>query len=175
MRQATGPTKRHRGTCDLCGADIYVPSRVRHKASFRCYARRGGLIRDGWVRPAWCGGISSALYAAWPESHKRRWPDFVGRSDGLHFTGHRRTYLRSPRPDVHIEVLFRALAAYRTRQGSCYADTLLALMTAPADDVRRLAHTWSPPAERQPPWRPQPEPWEQWTLTVHLLRWDRDE
>lgn len=172
MRQATAQTKRHRGICRLCGADIYDPARARHEASFRCYARRGGLVQDGWVRPARCGGISSALYTAWPETHKRRWPDFEKRSDGLHFTGHRRVYLRSPRADVHIEVLFRAVGAYRTRHPSSYVNALLGLMTSPAEEVRRLALIWSPPVEMPPPWRSRPEPWDQWTLMVQLLRWD---
>ncbi len=174
MRGTIGAPRRHRGICKLCGADIYIPSRIRHEASFRCYARRGGLIRDGWVRPARCGGVSSAVYSVWPAAHSRRWPDFVGRSDGLHFTGHRRMYLRSPRPEIHIEVLLKAMAAYRARHRVGYVDVLRDLMSLPVGELRRLALTWSPPVRNPPAWQQTPEPSDHWILTFYLLRWDSD-
>lgn len=127
--------------CHDCGAGISRRGLPRHRQSFRCYARSGLLRRDGWTLATRVGGSDGHFLRAWPGEHQRRWPSFDYRNDdgSIHFLGHTRTYLRSPRPDLHIDIVIRAIHAYHGQQRSRFKEAIAHVLEAPASQVRELA------------------------------------
>jgi len=113
----------------------------RHRKSFRCFARSGLLRRDGWTLATKVGGSDGHFLRAWPTEHQRRWPTFDERADdgSIRFLGHTATYLRSPRPDLHIDIVVRAIHAYRGQQRTRFKEAITHVLAAQASEVRTLA------------------------------------
>lgn len=129
------------GSCPDCGAQISRRGLLRHRRSFRCYARSGKLRKDGWTIATRVGGYHGEFLRAWPVEHQRRWPTFDYRSEdgSIHFLGHTGTYLQSPRPDLAIDIVTRAIHAHREQQRSRFKEAIAHVLGARASQVRKLA------------------------------------
>lgn len=65
--------------------------------------------------------------------------DYDGAEGVPYFLGHTATYLRSPRADVPIDVVVRAVHGYRASARTRFKEAVHYVLKAPRQDVRRLA------------------------------------
>lgn len=116
--------------CADCG--LALRAWARHRGSYRCYVRSGQIWHDGWAPFAELGA-GTALVAAWPSEHRRRWSR-VRRSGGSQdvVDGYKRWFLRSPRADLPIERLVAAIQA-RRRGGITWKSALQSVLDTPRD------------------------------------------
>lgn len=123
--------------CPNCGLRIRntKQSISNHHNSVRCEVRRGDFQAE-WHRVAG----SSYLADVWPPAHKKRGPNIRIRRGQPDVGGHTRTYFRTPRDDVRLEVVIDALKAYRRQQACTYREALRALLQLPSSEVEELAN-----------------------------------